>query len=85
MSTAGLIFLGAAVLLIVIALHDSAANVCTIITGKPCTSLGNVTVSTSQQSSFPKTSTSTIPTGPNRNTGSGPDYNMSMFYSIHGA
>ena len=81
MSTAGLVFLGLAILLIVIALHGSAANVCTVITGNPCPSLGDVTVSTTH--TIPTTPITTIPTGPNRNTGSGPNYNM--FYAIHGA
>ena len=83
MSTAGLVFLGLAILLIVIALHGSAANVCTIITGNPCTSLGDVTVAIAQ--STQKTPITTIPTGPNRNTGGGPNYNMSIFQAIHGA
>lgn len=79
MSTAGLIFLGAAILLIVIALHGSAANVCTVITGKPCTSLGNVTVDTSTPTPPP-----TVPTNIGGNIHGGPNYNMSMFYAIHG-
>jgi hypothetical protein len=82
MSTTGLILLGAAILLIVIALHGSAANVCTVITGQPCTSLGTVTVSTSTNANNP---IGNVATGGNALHSSGPNYNMSTFYSIHGA